>query len=161
MAGHVLFTTHLLFGTTNYYVVWLPDGWAVVRARMGPEADRSVQFGPYRWVQDGHAAYGVVDPARRRLGELHVYVRPANGARPPRLPSDIRADAVEEPAEVGDADGRVRRGRLAARGRRRELLVLEAWGRCPHTERWVLVQALGGEDLLGAVAEGLPKGRCH
>lgn len=161
MAGHVLFTTHVLFGTTNYYVLELPDGWSVVPPRMRPEVDRSIQFGPYRWVQEGRASYGVLDPARRRLGEVHVHARPANGDRPPRFPSDARAEIVEVDGEVADYDGRVRRGRLAARGRRYELRVLEAWGRCPHTERWLFVQALGGEELLDAIGTCLPRGRCH
>lgn len=161
MAGHVLFTTHFLLGTTNFYVLELPDGWRVVRSRAGTDADRSTQFGPYRWVQEGQAAYGVLDPERRRLGELHVHARPAEEGRPPKLPSDIRADLVEEPAEMCDHDGWLRRGRLAARGRRREVKVLEAFGRCPHTRRWVMVQALGDERMLDAVAQGLPRGRCH
>ncbi len=153
---HVLASSNLLLGASNFVVLALPERYSIGQTINPAEVGGTHQARGAAWVLDGRCSHFIRDSGGPSLEILVVSDR---GERTPRWGrgDGLTATLVaEHEAHVGI--DRIRVGFP----RRRTMERLRAWWPCERTKRTLQIEIVGPEGVdLVAVAAVLPHSECH
>lgn len=157
MRKHVLASSNLFLGASNFMVLALPDRYAVGQTINPAEVAGSHQARGAAWVLDGRCSHYLRDGAAKISLELLVL-----SDRGTRVPRWARGDGLAETV-VAEHGGQVLVDRMRVGfPRRRTMERLRAWWPCERTRRTLQVEILGPEGVeLSSVAAALPHSECH
>ncbi len=72
---HVIAAKNLLFGTSHFVILSLPESWGVVRSYLEPDVHSTVQRGGLVWVEAGQADQIVFHRSRKIAVDMMVRIK--------------------------------------------------------------------------------------
>ena len=72
---HVISANNILFGSTRFLTLALPDGWRITRSYLPPDVHSNVRHGDLLWVEAGQTDQIVYHPLRKIALDLTIVMK--------------------------------------------------------------------------------------
>ena len=152
---------NLLFGTSYFVILSLPDGWGIVRSYLEPDVHSTLGRGGIVWVEAGQADQIVFNRQRRIALDLMIQIKRGKhdilDLKEVQVSSQGSGVAGGHPASL--CYGEVKQGLF----KKKTLKTLRVCFHCPELQHTLFLHFTGNceEAVLREICESLAGLECH